>query len=129
MASADTKVNLRLDRTRTAALWYTTATAVGGSATTVLDPIDVSLYNRFSIQIYNSDGSVVGVGKVMGSLLDTPNATITTASDWTQIGDDISVATSSSAFKVLSTTPVRWLSISATGNGADLIVYVYGQQV
>lgn len=127
MASAATQVNERLDKTRQGALWYTTATAVGGSATTMLDQIDVSLYNRLSIQIYNSDGSVVGVAKVWGSLKDDPGTE--GGSDWTQLGDDISVGTSSNALKVLSTTPMRWLSINATGNGADLLVYVYAQQV
>ena len=127
MASTWTQVDKRLDSTRQGALWYTTVTAVGGSATTMLDQIDVSLYNRLSIQIYNSDGSVVGVAKVWGSLKDDPGAE--GGSDWTQLGDDISVGTSSNALKVLSTTPMRWLSIYATGNGADLLVYVYGQQV
>ena len=127
MASTWTHVDKRLDSTRQGALWYTTVTAVGGSATTMLDQIDVSLYNRLSIQIYNSDGSVVGVAKVWGSLKDDPGAE--GGSDWTQLGDDISVGTSSNALKVLSTTPMRWLSINATGNGADLLVYVYGQQV
>ena len=127
MASTPTKDNLRLDSSRTAALWYTTVTAVGGSATTMLDKIDVSLYNRFSVQISNSDGAVVGVAKVWGSLKDAPSTE--GGSDWTQLGDDISVGTSSNALKVLSTTPMRWLSINATGNGADLLVYVYGQQV
>ena len=127
MASTWTQVDKRLDSTRQGALWYTTVTAVGGSATTMLDQIDVSLYNRLSIQIYNSDGSVVGVAKVWGSLKDDPGAE--GGSDWTQLGDDISVGTSSNALKVLSTTPMRWLSINATGNGADLLVYVYGQQV
>ena len=76
----------------------------------------------------NSDGSVVGVAKVYGSLVDTPNASIPT-SDWTQIGDDITVGTSSSALKAISTTPIRHLCVRATGNGADLTVYVYGEQV
>ena len=128
MASTVVRTTLRLDQTRNAALFNNTVTAVGGSETTVLDKFDCALFNRYAIQIFNSDGSVVGVAKVYGSLVDTPNASIPT-SDWTQIGDDITVGTSSNALKAISTTPIRHLAVTATGNGADLTVYVYAEQV
>ena len=128
MASTVVRTTIRLDQTRNAALFNNTVTAVGGSETTVLDKFDCALFNRYAIQIFNSDGSVVGVAKVYGSLVDTPNASIPT-SDWTQIGDDITVGTSSSALKAISTTPIRHLAVTATGNGADLTVYVYAEQV
>ena len=128
MASTVVRTTLRLDQARNAALFNNTVTAVGGSETTVLDKFDCALFNRYAIQIFNSDGSVVGVAKVYGSLVDTPNASIPT-SDWTQIGDDITVGTSSSALKAISTTPIRHLAVTATGNGADLTVYVYAEQV
>ena len=128
MASTVVRTTLRLDQTRNAASFANTETAVGGSETTVLDKFDCALFNRYAIQIFNSDGSVVGVAKVYGSLVDTPNASIPT-SDWTQIGDDITVGTSSSALKAISTTPIRHLAVTATGNGADLTVYVYAEQV
>ena len=128
MASTVVRTTLRLDQLRNAALFANTETAVGGSETTVLDKFDCALFNRYAIQIFNSDGSVVGVAKVYGSLVDTPNASIPT-SDWTQIGDDITVGTSSNALKAISTTPIRHLAVTATGNGADLTVYVYAEQV
>jgi len=128
MASTVVRTTIRLDQARNAALFNNTVTAVGGSETTVLDKFDCALFNRYAIQIFNSDGSVVGVAKVYGSLVDTPNASIPT-SDWTQIGDDITVGTSSSALKAISTTPIRHLAVTATGNGADLTVYVYAEQV
>ena len=127
MASAVTRTKLRLDHNRNANLFENTVTAVGGSATTMMDAFSCSLFNRYSIQIFNSDGSVVGVAKVYGRLKDSPGTE--GGSDWTQIGDDISVGTSSSALKAISTTPIRHLCIRATGNGADLTCYVYAEQV
>jgi hypothetical protein len=100
---------------------------VGGSETTVLDKFDCALYNRYAIQIFNSDGSVAGTVKVFGSLKDSPGSE--GGSDWTQVGDDISVGTSSNALKAISTTPIRHLCVRATGNGADLTVIVYAEQI
>ena len=107
MASTVVRTNLRLDGSRNAQLYANTETAVGGSETTVLDKFDCALYNRYSIQIFNSDGSVAGTAKVYGSLKDSPGSE--GGSDWTQVGDDISVGTSSNALKAISTTPLRHL--------------------
>ena len=73
MASTVVKTSKRLDRTRTAMTFSNTETAVGGSETTVLDKFDAALYNRFAIQIFNSDGSVAATVKVFGSLKDEPS--------------------------------------------------------
>ena len=127
MASTVVRNNQRLDRTRTAITFSNTETAVGGSETTVLDKFDCALYNRYAIQIFNSDGSVAATAKVFGSLKDSPGSE--GGSDWTQVGDDISVGTSSNALKAISTTPIRHLCVRATGNGADLNVIVYAEQV
>ena len=127
MASTVVRTSKRLDRTRTAMTFANTETAVGGSETTVLDKFDAALYNRFAIQILNSDGSTAGVAKVYGSLKDEPGTE--GGSDWTQVGDDISVGTSSNALKSISTTALKHLCVRATGNGADLTVLVYGEQV
>ena len=127
MASTVVRSNQRLDRTRTAITFSNTETAVGGSETTVLDKFDCALYNRYAIQIFNSDGSVAATAKVFGSLKDSPGSE--GGSDWTQVGDDISVGTSSNALKAISTTPIRHLCVTATGNGADLTVIVYAEQV
>ena len=127
MASTVVRSNQRLDRTRTAITFSNTETAVGGSETTVLDKFDCALYNRYAIQIFNSDGSVAATAKVFGSLKDSPGSE--GGSDWTQVGDDISVGTSSNALKAISTTAVKHLCVRATGNGADLTVIVYAEQV
>jgi len=127
MASTVVHKKLRLDQTRNAASFSNTETAVGGSETTVLDKFNCILFNRYAIQIFNSDGSTAGVAKVYGSLKDSPGSE--GGSDWTQVGDDISVGTSSNALKAISTTALRHLCVRATGNGADLTVVVYGEQV
>ena len=127
MASTVVRSNQRLDRTRTAITFSNTETAVGGSETTVLDKFDCALYNRYAIQIFNSDGSVAATAKVFGSLKDSPGSE--GGSDWTQVGDDISVGTSSNALKAISTTALKHLCVRATGNGADLTVIVYAEQV
>ena len=127
MASSVVKPSIRVDRTRTAMTFSNTETAVGGSETTVLDKFDAALYNRFAIQIFNSDGSVAATVKVFGSLKDEPATE--GGSDWTQVGDDISVGTSSNALKAISTTALKHLCVRATGNGADLTVIVYAEQV
>ena len=127
MASTVVRTSKRLDRTRTAMTFSNTETAVGGSETTVLDKFDAALYNRFAIQILNSDGSTAGVAKVYGSLKDEPGTE--GGSDWTQVGEDISVGTSSNALKSISTTALKHLCVRATGNGADLTVLVYGEQI
>ena len=127
MASTVLRTSKRLDRTRTAMTFANTETAVGCYETTVLDKFDAALYNRFAIQIFNSDGSVAATVKVFGSLKDEPATE--GGSDWTQVGDDISVGTSSNALKAISTTALKHLCVRATGNGADLTVIVYAEQV
>ena len=130
MASTVVRTSKRLDKTRTAMTFANTATAVGGSETTVLDKFDVALYNRYAIQIFNSSGSVSNVIKVYGSLKDEPGTE--GDSDWTQIGDDISVGTSSNALKAISTTALKHLCVRATGNtssAATITVIVYAEQV
>ena len=127
MASTVVKTSKSLDSTRTAMTFSNTETAVGGSETTVLDKFDAALYNRFAIQIFNSDGSVAATVKVFGSLKDEPATE--GGVDWTQVGDDISVGTSSNALKAISTTALKHLCVRATGNGADLTVIVYAEQV
>ena len=129
MASTVVRTTLRLDQTRNAALFENTETAVthDSNQITMLDKFDCALFNRYAIQVFNSDGSVAATVKVWGSLKDTPGSEA--GADWTQIGDDIAVGTSSNALKAISTTPVRHLCVRATGNGADLTVIGYAEQV
>ena len=115
MASTVVQATKRLDRTRLAKTFSNTATAVGGSETTVLDKFDCALYNRYAIQVFNSSGSVSNVIKVYGSLKDEPATE--GASDWTQIGDDILITNASSAMKSIATTGLRKLGVTMTVAG------------
>jgi len=83
------------------------------SASVVLAKTDVEGKSRIGIQIFNkgSGSTRNSTFKVYGSLVAEPNASIPT-SDWTQIGDDISVDASSSAYKAISTTPVKFIGIT-----------------
>ena len=126
MASTVVRTSKRLDRTRTAMTFSNTETAVGASITTVLDKFDAALYNRYAIQIFNTDATAATV-KVFGSLKDSPGSE--GGSDWTQVGDDIAVGGNSNALKAISTTPIRHLCVRAEGETAALTVIVYAEQV
>ena len=112
MASTVTRTKFRLDTNRNANLFENTETAVGGSATTMMDAFSCVMFNRYSIQIFNGDGSVVGVAKVWASLKDSPGAV--GGSDWTQVGDDITIANNTGALKAISTTGLRYIAITMT---------------
>ena len=127
MASTVNETPLRPNAAVLGRLFYNTVTAVGGSETTVLEKCQAEGFTRFTIQLQNTDGSVVGVAKVYGSIRD-PSAGGEGGTDWVQIGDDISVGTNSSALKAISTTPLRHICVRATGNGADLTCHLYGEQ-
>ena len=127
MAATVNETPLRPNAAVLGRLFYNTVTAVGGSETTVLEKCQAEGFTRFTIQLQNTDGSVVGVAKVYGSIRD-PSAGGEGGTDWVQIGDDISVAANSSALKAISTTPLRHICVRATGNGADLTCHLYGEQ-
>ena len=126
MASTVVRTSKRLDRTRTAMTFSNTEPAVGASITTVLDKFDAALYNRYAIQILNTDATAATV-KVFGSLKDEPGSEGGT--DWTQVGDDIAVSGNSNALKAISTTALKHLCVRAEGETAALTVIVYAEQV
>ena len=126
MASTVVRTSKRLDRTRTAMTFSNTETAVGASITTVLDKFDAALYNRYAIQIFNTDATAATV-KVFGSLKDEPSTE--GGVDWTQVGDDIAVGGNSNALKAISTTALKHLCVRAEGETAALTVIVYAEQV
>jgi hypothetical protein len=83
----------------------------GGSGANV----DVSGKSRIGIQIFNI-GDAVGTFKVWGNLV-TDGAGLITGGDYTQIGDDISVTNGSSAYRAISTTPIKNIGVSGTTSG------------
>ena len=79
-----------------------------------IDPLDVESYERATIQIRNTDASLVYTAQVFGTLFGEPTAPATAAaagSHWCQIGDDITVAVSSGTLKSISTTGLRQICV------------------
>ena len=124
MAATVIETDCRASAAVRAKLWKNTETAVGGSETTILDMVGVAGFTRFSIQLVNTDATD-GVVKVYGSIRD-PSVGSEGGTEWVQIGDDITV--DSSALKAISTTPLRFLCVRATGETAALTCHVYGEQ-
>ena len=124
MASTVIETDCRASSAVRAKLWKNTETAVGASETTILDMVGVAGFTRFTIQLVNTDRTD-GVVKVYGSVRD-PSAGSEGGTEWVQIGDDITV--DSSALKAISTTPLRFLCVRATGETAALTCHVYGEQ-
>ena len=98
-----------------------TSLAINGAAESLsttyaitIDPLDVETYDRATIQIRNTDASLVYTAQVFGTLFGEPSAPATAAaagSHWCQIGDDITVAVSSGTLKSISTTGLRQLCV------------------
>ena len=124
MAATVIETDCRASAAVRAKLWKNTETAVGGSETTILNKVGVAGFTRFSIQLVNTDATD-GVVKVYGSIRD-PSVGSEGGTEWVQIGDDITV--DSSALKAISTTPLRFLCVRATGETAALTCHVYGEQ-
>ena len=105
----------------------------------VIEAVDVTAYDRATIQIRNVDNSYTLTAQVYGSLYPSPSgvgtASPTVDSFWTQIGDDISIGTSSSAIKAIATTGLKRLAIrmkssnNSHGNFPedDCIIFLQGR--
>ena len=74
----------------------------------LIDPVDVTAYEKMTIQIRNADNTSTPKVRVYGSIFPVPGATPTATtpldSGWVQIGDDIDIGASSGALKSISTT-------------------------
>jgi len=103
----------------------TTDTILVGKGTSGADAnVDVSGKSRIGIQIFNTGGSNAGTFKVWGNLVTGGSGSVT-GGDYTQIGDDITVAANSSAYRAISTTPIKNIGVSGTsGSGTNANVYV-----
>ena len=105
----------------------------------VVEAVDITAYDRATIQIRNVDNSYTLTAQVFGSLYPSPSgvgtASPTVDSYWTQIGDDISIGTSSSALKSIATTGLKRLAIrmkssnNSHGNFPedDCIIFLQGR--
>jgi len=105
----------------------------------VIEAVDITMYDRATIQIRNVDNSYTLTAQVFGSLYPSPSgvgtASPTVDSYWVQIGDDISIGTSSGALKTISTTGLKRLAVrikssnNAHGNFPedDCIIFLQGR--
>jgi len=97
-----------------------TGVATATSETEILAATDVEGKSRIGIQIFNTGDTATtqnAIYKVYGSLVTTPGTS--GGSNWTQIGDDIQVARATNAYKAISTTPIKNISITGESKGAD----------
>ena len=114
MANVETKT--RSSTTQQSLLVKNGATvALSGSAAVVLDSIDATAFERATIQIRNEGEGATITAKVFGSLFDA--AGTVGGSNWTQIGDDITITNDSNALKSISTTGLRKLGVTMTVAG------------
>ena len=114
MANVETKT--RSTSTQQSLLVKNGATvALSGSAAVVLDSIDATAFERATIQIRNEGEGATITAKVFGSLFDA--AGTVGGSNWTQIGDDITITNASNALKSISTTGLRKLGVTMTVAG------------
>jgi len=90
----------------------------------VIDPVDVTTFDRISIQIRNTH-SAAYTTQVFGTLFGSPDAPATAAaagSHWAQIGDDISTAATSGTIKTISTTGLKQICVrTVLGTGTDTL--------
>ena len=94
---------------------YTTDTILIGKGSAADVNVDVSGKSRIGIQIFNI-GDNVGTFKVWGNLI-TGGTGAVTGGDYTQIGDDIVVTNGTSAYRAISTTPIKNIGVSGTTGG------------
>ena len=90
----------------------------------VIDPVDVTGFDRISIQIRNTH-SADYTTQVFGTLFGSPDAPATAAaagSHWAQIGDDITTAATSGTIKTISTTGLKQICVrTKLGTGTDTL--------
>ena len=85
---------------------------VGEAEVQMIAPVDVSNEDRLSFQFYNLDDDA-DVVKVYGRL-GVGSGSFFSASDYTQIGDDITVAATTSVLKSIATTGLNWCGVTIT---------------
>ena len=88
--------------------------ALSGSTAVAISEIEATSYDRATIQIKHgvSSGTATITAKVRGSLFKA--AGTVGGANWTQIGDDITVANATSALKSISTTGLMKVGVTMT---------------
>lgn len=104
-----------------------TAVAVGASATAVGSVIDIRGLGNLTLFVYNSDSSVDGVITPYFSHADTQPAAYTNMfalKDVTPAARTFTTIATEKAAHYIGNVAADWMALSATGNGADLQVYL-----
>ena len=114
-ASPDELVSVRRSaQKKTLLVLNNAAESLSTTYAITIDPVDIEDYDRVTIQIRNTDGSIAYTAQVFGTLFGEPTAPATAAaagSHWCQIGDDITCAASSGTMKSISTTGLRQICV------------------
>ena len=79
--------------------------------------------NRIGIQIYNTGGQSATY-KVYGNLVSGSTGDVN-ATNYTQIGDDITVAAGATAYRAISTTPIYNIGVHGTAASSTTDTNVY----
>lgn len=106
-----------------------TAVAVGASATAVGSVIDIRGMGNLTLFVQNTDVAVDGVITPYFSHADTQPAAYTNMfalKDVTPAARTFTTIASEKAAHPIGNIAADWMALSATGNGADLIVYLLG---
>jgi len=104
-----------------------TAVAVGATATAVGSVIDIRGLGNLTLFVQNSDGAVDGVITPYFSHADTQPAAYTNMfalKDTTPAARTFTTIANEKAAHFIGNVAADWLALSATGNGADLTVYL-----
>jgi hypothetical protein len=106
---------------------------VGGSFVPLIDPVDVTVYEKMTIQVRNAHNSSTPKVRVYGSIFPAPGATPTATtpldSGWVQIGDDIDIGASTGAIKSISTTALKQICVVARDQGSNAQTFPAGDCV
>ena len=108
--------------------WYSTSgsTTANGSYQTLIPATGVQMVERLSFQFINSGAAKQDV-KVYGTL-DTGVSTLG-GSRWSQIGDTITVSSSTASLKSISTTGLMFVGVTASGAAAGSRLLDYNMLV
>tara|TARA_R100001591_G_scaffold12134_1_gene18339 strand:- start:3 stop:431 length:429 start_codon:yes stop_codon:yes gene_type:complete len=107
--------------------------ASSGDFATLIDAVDVRVFDKVTIQVRNIDNTSTPKVRVFGTLFpnpgSTPTATNPADSAWVQIGDDIDIGASTGAIKSISTTALKQICVVIRDQGSNTQTFPAGDCV
>ncbi len=104
-----------------------------GSFAALITSVDVTAYEKMTIQIRNADNTSTPKVRVYGSIFPVPGATPTATtpldSGWVQMGDDIDFGASTGAVESISTTALKQICVVARDQGSNTQTFPAGDCV